>query len=134
MKKGAVLLLAADESVRRALKRLLLRRGLVVIEASTTSAAMPSPPVDVVVVGSGTPDGHDGPDIARCLLRHYGTLPVILVTVSSSEDVAVAALRAGVRDYFKMPIVDDAFVVSVERAMAGAAPSRAPQQTAERSA
>ena len=45
-------------------------------------------------------------------------LPVILVVTNGSEALAVAALRAGVNDYFREPFNRDAFSVSITRLVA----------------
>ncbi len=44
-----------------------------------------------------------------------GSIPIILVAENSSEDLAIAALKAGVADYFRLPLVCDAVVSSAHR-------------------
>ena len=44
-----------------------------------------------------------GLDIAHAIRRKTRTLPVILIPGESSEEIAIAALRAGVTDYLKPP-------------------------------
>lgn len=59
--------------------------------------------LDMVLLDYVLPDV-SGLAILRVLKHAYPSLPVILMTAFGCEDVAIEALRGGVRDYLKKPI------------------------------
>ncbi|MGX2041071.1 sigma 54-interacting transcriptional regulator [Methylocaldum sp. MU1018] len=64
------------------------------------------------------PPRYNGVDIfaiAEQIRKYDRRFPVILVTTHGSEALAVAALRAGFKDYFKQPILPEVFTAAVER-------------------
>lgn len=50
----------------------------------------------------------------RYMDRH---IPIIMVTKNSSEEIAIAALRIGVNDYFKHPFKEEDIMESIERCL-----------------
>ena len=58
---------------------------------------------DLVIVCSSDVNTNDGLQAAAEIRRRDRTVPIILVTQFSSEARAIAALRAGINDYFKVP-------------------------------
>ncbi|MGE0820602.1 MAG: sigma 54-interacting transcriptional regulator [Candidatus Binatia bacterium] len=60
----------------------------------------------------------DGLTVVRVLRRWEKKPAVIFLAADSSEELVLAALRAGVADYFKLPLSDQEFVDSVKRCVA----------------
>jgi DNA-binding NarL/FixJ family response regulator len=58
--------------------------------------------------------------------RRDRTVPLILVVTESSEDLAIAALRAGVTEYLKAPLPDQGLLDAVRACLVRAAPDGAP--------
>jgi DNA-binding NtrC family response regulator len=63
--------------------------------------------------------------VAQEIRRWDRWLPLILITATSSEELAIAALKAGINDYFKPPFVFDELLASVKRCLADALPQQA---------
>ncbi len=73
---------------------------------------------DLILLDNVLPD-ISGLTILRTLQRISPYLPVILITGDGSEDIAVEAFRAGVRDYLKKPIDLCDLLSRVEAVLAG---------------
>src|SRR5262249_9115250 len=78
--------------------------------------AMQTRPTDAVVVSSGDAE-QDALSMARQVRREHPEVPVVLVVSRSSEDLAIAALRAGVSDYLRAPLTADALRSSIEECL-----------------
>jgi DNA-binding NtrC family response regulator len=118
-----------DEALRRALAGLLLARGWEVAEAADGGSALRAlqkGKPDLVIAGPHRAGDLEGLDLARQVHRRDRRIPVILVARNSSEDLAIAALRAGVADYFKLPVPLEELAESAGRCLAGLAPSDSP--------
>ena len=51
-------------------------------------------------------------------IRHWNeTFPIILLATQSSEELVIAALRAGVNDYFKYPFSTEELLVSIQHSL-----------------
>jgi len=102
---GANVLLIDDEAqIRRFLGIGLRAQGYVVEEAATGRdglAMLASRGADLVILDLGLPD-IDGQDVLR-ELRAWSSVPVIVLSVRSSEVEKVAALDAGANDYVTKP-------------------------------
>jgi DNA-binding NtrC family response regulator len=61
--------------------------------------------------------------MAQDIRRLNRWVPIVLIPSNSSEELAIAALRAGVTDYFRQPVVVDELVARVVRCLAEAVPS-----------
>jgi DNA-binding NtrC family response regulator len=75
---------------------------------------------NLVLIGYSAVDGHDVIAAIDTLRRAERRLPVVLVVDADVESLAVAALRAGVKDYFCEPIDNDAIAASVRRCLTAA--------------
>jgi DNA-binding NtrC family response regulator len=73
----------------------------------------------LIVLGSSLTGDWDGLELAEQIRRTDRTIPLILINVYSCEERAIAALRAGVNDYFKTPISYEEVVASISRMLAG---------------
>lgn len=117
-KKAAVLIAERDESVRRRLKEALLRRGLAVIESSGETAILQSFPnrnIELIILGSLENGSWNGLELARQIRRSDRNLPIIFIATETSEELAIAALKAGINDYFKEPYSLEDLVASADR-------------------
>lgn len=111
-----VLLGIADRSLHQQVKSLLLPHRFEVIEASgneliLNSCHTNSPHVLILEACHKENALH----FAQRLTRLDPPLPIILITADGSEALAVAALRAGVKDYFSQPFSSEEFIAAVDR-------------------
>src|SRR5262249_36105506 len=70
-----------------------------------------------LIVNSSLDAAGDGLEVAQLLRRGNRKLPVILIATNSSEDLAIAALRAGITDYLKQPFSCEDLLTSVHRCL-----------------
>ena len=70
---------------------------------------------DVVFVEHTGPSSGAGLELARKVKGTCPSVPVILATKGGSEELAVAALRAGLQDYLTLPIAPEDMLAAVER-------------------
>ena len=103
MKRPTILITEEDETLRQNLKEGLLRHGFEVIEASEKTEALQSirnRSPTLAIIGSSPNGRWDGLAVAKQIRQHDRKLPIILIVRQSSEARVLAALRAGVNDYF----------------------------------
>lgn len=116
---GPVILLAIqDHDLHQQVEWLLLRHRFEVLEASSSHTILEcyqnsSPHLLILEVPQN--NGTDTLEIAGQIRKCDRRFPIILVTAHGSEALAVAALRAGVKDYFKQPFSPEEFVAAVNR-------------------
>jgi AraC-like DNA-binding protein/CheY-like chemotaxis protein len=67
----------------------------------------------VIVECGGNADLSIG--LLRSLKKAHPSIPVVFVVETSSEEIALQAYKAGVRDYFRLPLDNDEFVRAVSR-------------------
>jgi two-component system, OmpR family, KDP operon response regulator KdpE len=99
-----VLVVDDDGAIRRVVATGLSARGYEVVEAATAAGglaavAMDSP--DVVVLDLGLPDG-DGVEVCR-RVREFSRVPVLVLSVETSDRRKVDALDAGADDFVTKP-------------------------------
>ncbi len=120
MRKPSVLILERCASVRQHWKDLCLRQHWVVIESTSTATALHSfysQNPDLLVLGSTQNPGWDSVKIARQIRQKDKRIPLIMVAEQSSEALAIAALKAGVNDYFISPFTGDELITSIQRCL-----------------
>jgi DNA-binding NtrC family response regulator len=127
MGKPIALIVAANrllESLRPALSD----NGLDMVEAACTDACdrVCSRRPAVAFVASGADRPHDGLDVVRRMREFDAQLPIILLAETSSEDLAIAAIKAGVTDYFKVPFDAVDLAASVHALVHAASPRSSP--------
>jgi DNA-binding NtrC family response regulator len=122
MKKPSLLIVGMDDLFRQNLKGKLLSRGFLVFEAGRESEISVSLNVfspNLIIICSTKKSSANGLKEVQLVRRLEKHVPIILITKFSSEARAIAALRAGVADYFKIPFSSDAVVDSIKRILSG---------------
>ncbi|MEY6432913.1 response regulator [Thioalkalicoccus limnaeus] len=109
-----ILIIDDEEQIRRFLRISLKSQGYQVIEAETADegielAATRTP--DLIVLDLGLPDA-DGKSVLT-ELRHWSTVPVMILSVRASESEKVAVLDAGANDYVTKPFGIQEFLARV---------------------
>jgi DNA-binding NtrC family response regulator len=121
MKKPAILLAERDDTQRHQLHSLLLRQGFAVIASPDANGVLrafrQTRNPDLLIVNASLDAASDGLEIAQLLRQGNRRLPVILLATNSSEDLAIAALRAGITDYLKQPFSCEDLLMSVHRCL-----------------
>jgi DNA-binding NtrC family response regulator len=74
----------------------------------------------LVIACSNGDDGKTSLKLIQQIRRFSKTAPVIMIARQSSEQLAIAALRAGANDYFKLPFSNETLKSSLKRLIDGA--------------
>jgi len=116
--RPVTLITEEDATLRGRLIRLLHAEGFHVVDLTTQKdalrqGAIPGP--DLVIVGAGRDDAWARLEDAQHVRRWAKHVPIIFLTPESSERLAIAALRAGVNDYFSHPIPFVELTASIRR-------------------
>jgi DNA-binding NtrC family response regulator len=122
MNNPAMIIEAQDGALRRALRRLVPRQGFEVVESSGMGELIRSLQngiPDFIIIGSSQKGAADGLKAVREVRRHDPKIPIIFVTSSNSEDLAIEALRIGANDYLKMPVVWEDLAAIIKRSLSG---------------
>jgi len=100
-----VLLVDDDQAVRDIIRFALQKKRYRVLEASSYSEAIEqlSTPIDIAIIDYLLPD-RDGFELFKRIREISPTLPAIIMTAYSTEDVVINALRTGVTEYIKKPL------------------------------
>ncbi len=121
MNKPAILIAEKDQILRQNMKCRLVRHGFDVIEACDTKDVLElfkSKSPDLVIVGSSPDFTWYELELAKKIRNYDRRVSLILITRHSSERQVIAALRAGVNDYLKLPFSWSEFMASVKRSLA----------------
>ena len=106
MKSPAILIAEDNEILRQDLNGLFIRHGFEVIEVPVQTHILPfflDTKPDLVIIGSSRNSTCAELKLAEQIRKRDKNVPLILIARHSSETLVIAALRAGVNDYFKMP-------------------------------
>ncbi len=127
-----VVILRDDSPARRTtLTAVLNTAGCQVREVTSLSAltdlARRSPPA-LVVVGMAPSEESETLAALERLRAIDRRLPIVFVVAQGSETLAVAVLRAGIKDYFSGPIDDHVLALSIKRHLARAQRSDDPRE------
>lgn len=118
MQELVTLIMEADETLRMHLQALVRRQGGKALLASSPTEllrALPHHRVVLVILGSSHHGTEAGIEVARQLHQRHSTLAMILLAHHSSEALAIAALKAGINDYFTPPFDLKALQASMAR-------------------
>jgi len=105
METGLILIVDDELSIRRALHTTLHNLGFDTVEAARGEEALSlvrTTAFDVVLLDINMP-GMTGIDTCRAMRRMLPRIPILMLTVRSSEDDKVEALDAGADDYVTKP-------------------------------
>lgn len=118
MKTRVILIGLKDRRLRQEVIRCLAPFPYDIFEASEKIGHSPSwelIPVDLAIFDS-SPDGSwNGVQAGLRLRRRQQKTPLILIAPHSSENQAIAALRAGFNDYFHVPFSHQELITSIQR-------------------
>src|SRR5262245_15967193 len=121
MGKPVILLAERDEHLRQCLHSFLLNHGFEVLTSSSMTGLLRTlrqrRNLDLLIVSTVIETSGDGSDVVLHLHQWHRKPPVILLAVHSCEELAIAALKAGVADYFKYPFSLIALLASVQRCL-----------------
>lgn len=118
MKRGHVLVVDDDASVRKVLGALLENAGWTTTRAATGEEALDlvrAADPDVVVSDLKMP-GMDGLELLGHLRVSYPEIPVVLLTAHGSVDAAVEAMKRGAHDFLTKPFDKEQVLAIVESA------------------
>ncbi len=106
MWERSILIVEGDEGLRRALRLALQIPDRTLVEAFGLSGmvqVLRRQPVDLILVGPRPDPVAESLTAVRAIREAGFRLPIVVLADQSSEETVIAALRAGVRDYFKPP-------------------------------
>jgi DNA-binding NtrC family response regulator len=118
MKTPVILIVAGDEGLRHHLKRRLIPHDFEVILAKDQADQehlFQTRKADLVIIGANRRKTDDGLETIGKIRRQHKWIPIIFMTTHSSEARVIAALRAGVNDYFKWPCSEKELIGSIRR-------------------
>lgn len=119
MKKLVIFLVERNDKQRRQLQSLLFRQGFEIIASPDAMgifrAFRQKRNPDLLIMNTSLDATSDGWEMAQLLLQENKSLPVILLVTHSTEDLAIAALKAGIVDYLKQPFSCEELLASVHR-------------------
>lgn len=121
MKTPTILIVERNDTLLKKLKQCLLRQGYRSIESSGKTEVLgiiQCSAIHLVIVGSAE-SGRDSLQVAQEIREWNTTIPLILITHNSTEELAIAAIKLGIRDYFKHPVSFEELAASVRRCLSG---------------
>jgi len=114
-----VLIVDDDEQIREYISVLMNSRGYETLEASDAlhlnQLARNYAP-DVILLDYQLP-GIDGITALKALRNAHHTVPVVMITGSPDQQVAVQCLREGAQDFVAKPFDDDFLCMAIERTL-----------------
>jgi DNA-binding NtrC family response regulator len=118
MRRPTILIAEAAGDLHQKLRTLLSPNGYRIIEANGKDKILETlqkDKPDLVLVYSLQKLTRGGLKITKCIRRRNQKIPIVLITEHSTEERAIAALRVGVNDYFKMPFSNHALSATIKR-------------------
>lgn len=103
--QSTVLIVDDEPSIRISLRTILSGLGFAVVEAARGEEAVSlvrTAQFDIVLLDINMP-GLGGIEVCRLMRKNAPLLPIVMLTVQSSEDRKVEALDAGADDYITKP-------------------------------
>src|SRR5262245_4893928 len=118
MAKSIILVAESDEYLGRILRSSLMGHGYEVIQSpdmTSTLRIVQTGSPDLVIVGYRQDQAPDGLEVTHQIRKLDRRLPIILISTTHTDELILAALRAGVKDYLKHPYPAGELLGSVER-------------------
>jgi DNA-binding NtrC family response regulator len=106
--------------VRRSLQILVQREGFEAIESSGAdilSGSWKYGSPDLIVSYVDGENAEEGLEVIRRIRRRDLQVPIILITSSSSKEIAAKAHRIGISNYLKLPVSPQDLVSSINRSL-----------------
>ena len=121
MQKPVILIAESNSTSRQNLRLRLIDQGCDIVEASNRATAFElarSIGPDLAILGSLGESEWDAIQVARDIHSCDRKILILLIVTRSSEDIAFAALRAGVNDYLKCPFSPGELIACVNNCLA----------------
>ena len=121
MTKPTVLVFGTDEIMHQKLTSRLPRHGFAVTRVQGRAELykkFEQQKPDLVIIYSTRKKAEHQLDVVQNLRKRDRYVPIILSTRYSSEPRAIAALRGGVNDYFKVPLSTEELLSSAKKLIA----------------
>jgi DNA-binding NtrC family response regulator len=115
MRPLSILLVDDDADLRQELRLLLEGAGYRVAQAGDVKGAIvafKAAPPDLALLDQALPDG-TGFDVLDAFARIDPRVPLVFLTASGTIELAVAAMKRGVRDFLPKPIQPEALLAAV---------------------
>lgn len=132
MNRPKIFVVATGENFLDQLKKIAPHANL---ESSGTSAEnyfellMDEKHPDIVILYSVEEGTQKSLQLVRKIRRSNKTIPIIFITEHSSEQIAIAALRSGVNDYYKIPFSKNLLRKAINRFSGNTGTSFSPPDT-----
>jgi DNA-binding NtrC family response regulator len=123
MDPPTILIADADKKLRAKLINLLSPNGYVTVAANERGEIfrqLQDRKTDLVISCASQKSIHDSLWLTRQIRRQVSTVPIVFLTRYSSESRAVAALRAGVNDYFNIHFSNRSLLAGIRRILTAA--------------
>jgi DNA-binding NtrC family response regulator len=118
MAKPTILIAESDDGLCRILRSSLTGHGYEVIESPDKTRTLHFiQTADLVIVGYRQDQAPDGLELTHQIRKLDPRLPIILITSTHTDELILAALRAGIKDYLKHPFHDGELLGSVQRCL-----------------
>jgi DNA-binding NtrC family response regulator len=121
MLKPVILIAEGNSTLRQNLRQQFVDQGYDLIEADnrvTTLEAVQTGSPDLVILGSWGKGEWDVIQTAQDIHKLDRKILLVLILTHSSEDIAFAALRAGINDYLKSPFSGEELITRVNNCLA----------------
>lgn len=122
MKVPEILIAEKDGRLLHNLKHNLSPYGFKIRSARTRGASLrlfQTRKPDLVIIGAFRSDSMNGLKVVEEMRGYDKKVPIVLIAGNSSEKHVIEALKAGVNDYFKEPVVYGDLVSSIEHNLNG---------------
>jgi DNA-binding NtrC family response regulator len=117
MGQGAVLLFEIYPALVDRVRATLSRAGFEITRIASREQLLKKLSSQRVVVVGPSSKRDEGLELAEAIRAANGSLPVVLVVADSSEELAIAALRAGVTEYVRFPLLEKELPAAVSRCL-----------------
>jgi DNA-binding NtrC family response regulator len=118
MKGPQLLIVSRDESLSQMLGVELTNCGYAITQATEDASALKfchAIKPALVIIGACSRNAADDLKVVDEIHKHERNMPVVLIAMHSSEELAIASLRAGVNDYLKMPFSSEELLACIHK-------------------
>jgi DNA-binding NtrC family response regulator len=129
MSQPLIHIVSADKHLPGDVLQYLTRHGFKVIQSGRQTEAFrlfQQCRPDLTVIFASEADNEADLETVRLLRQQSRTTPLVLIVRDSSERKAIAALRAGVTDYFRGPVASRDLLESIQRHLPAPQPDPSP--------